>query len=170
MAAIDPTRPFYLIKEVVGRDGNVYPPSKDPCNSKDIPVKYQTTEYCSQLPVNSQPDPVSPSIRLDGRTDEEKARDSKVTINPVITITPPTSAPTTKRQVNVNADDVETIMDVLDGIGRKTAEKVVSEREDLAATENRFTTIEELNTKIPLGFGRKWDTYADQITFKASDV
>lgn len=157
---IDPTRPFFLKKMVVDpRRGNVHPPIPNYLyRASDIPEQFLTDEYCTQEGVAPSPPPVpqvelkplvtSGDVQHQDNLNQEKGEHWKQELKEG------------EAKLNVNKASEKEIAERLEGVGEKTAAKVVSERK-----KTGFADIEDLNKRVSLGFSRKWDSYADVLEF-----
>jgi type II secretory pathway component PulK len=158
---IDPKRPVYLKQMIVDpRSGNVLPalPTRT-YELEEIPERFRTEEYCTQdsLPVHEPYSKLVETKMLGDITDRTLAADLMSLPTPPV-IAPPSGEP--KPSVNVNTASAEAIAEALEGIGPKTAEKVVEERQS-----QMFTSTEDLDKRVPLGFKRVWSSHATQISF-----
>lgn len=156
---INPDYPVVVHRTIVTPAGNVYDARKRPYPAGEIPAEFLTDTYCTQQGIVLQPIPstsVVDRVLTETTIKELKPEIGKLEIhNP----TPNGEGETSVVKVQINEAPIEQIQ-AIDGIGEAIAKKVVAKRE-----EAPFTSVEDLNERIKLGFGKNWEQFAEQIAF-----
>lgn len=184
MTIIDPNRPVYLLKMIINpQTGNVMPPLSRPYQPGSIPPQFLTPEYVSQKPAEMETgddqkrltpqssDYIPERPMMPGGIKETNPiLPSSLPPSEAVTIADPTeetsvnpSTPKTTlkpEQIKINSASAEVIAS-LDGVGEKTAAKILEVRE-----KQQFSSLEDLDKRVPLPLNRKWTVYASQISFE----
>lgn len=148
---MEQTRKYILKRTYTNREGNVYRSRLQPFLAEELPKEIlNNTLYCSPVFENSEI-VVKPLIV---NHYEEVHINQAIGGEPVVREIKSQYYETNfdvveNEPININEADVKDIVS-LEGIGKRTADKVVSLRP--------FTSIEQLNTQVPLAFGKSWGT------------
>lgn len=126
--ALDPNKPVYIIKAVPYGSGSIYPVGDRPYNIEQIPPKFRTEDYLKQEAGDRFKEYVQPPVAP-----------------PLL----PTNLPDYSR-LDVNTATSEQLTS-LPGVGKATAEVLIDERSKVP-----FTSLEDLDTRVPLRGGAKW--------------
>ncbi|HEY9657668.1 MAG TPA: DUF655 domain-containing protein [Allocoleopsis sp.] len=170
---IDKTRPVYLRRMIIHpKTSNVLPPLNRPYQPGEIPDQFLTPEYVTQDPA---PPPIAPGEPNLMFTTPDTIPERSLATTPLGNIpltsteglgaldpgaaAPPVSS-NPEDKVNINSDSTDVIAEKLDGIAGKTASKVEEARK-----QKPFESFSDLDERVPLVGGRKWETYKTQIVF-----
>lgn len=188
--AIDPEFPVYLKKMAVDPlTGNIYPalPTR-PYLPGSLPSRFLNDEYCSQegllvpteatldLRIHDPSQGAMPPAHL--RATVIATRDLNAppaptpatdsipgsVVNPekVTPVVVEHDAVKEGDTVNINSVTVAALATALKGVGAKTAEKVVQDRD----ANGPFPSLEALEMRSPLPFGRRWEEFKPQLRFE----
>lgn len=149
----------YILKKMfVDGDRNVYFPRTEPYDEHELPEKCRTnSEYCTEVGgskaiiIENIPQQVEETkeIKL---VEYSKTKETNMT--------PKIQKIAEVEKININTAPAEKIMDIK-GIAEKLATKIVESREK----DGIYTSIEDLNSRVPVSFGGNWEKYKNIITF-----
>ncbi len=155
--------------------GNYYPARKEGYYLYEIPEKYRTEKYLipaenATVTVEKAPDiglkqvEINPYETASGNSGVVKKFEQEVVkINEAESADPITFAKNEEvvlpKKLCINTATAEEIA-VLDGVSLEKATKVVELRQ-----EKQFGDCNDLDARVKLAFGRKWQTYNDKICF-----
>jgi DNA uptake protein ComE-like DNA-binding protein len=157
-----------LFKTVVGKTGNIYYPNVyGPSNP--LPEKFMTAQYVELISGEVEQDErlekeiptpnqtvvsKSPGLLEEINLNKNESKVQEVVIeNTAQSSFEPTQVKATKKELNINQATKAEIV-ALQGVGAKTVDKVIELRELFP-----FADYKDLNDRVALTFGRKWDEF-----------
>lgn len=148
---------YYILKRTyVNREGNVFRSRLQPFPAEELPNEILSNPlYCSPVLENTEIKVKPLVVNHLEEVHINKAVGGEPVVREIKSQYYETDFTVVEAEpILINEADVKTIMS-LEGIGKKTAEKVIELRP--------FTSIEQLNTLVPLAFGRSWGTYRIKV-------